>query len=168
MDVNGTKINELSPLPPPPSPLPQLPQSKNTSSPITASHPAATFVSALTNYSNTLSSSCTRPSTILDYYTLSKDYSTIASSLVNSDSTATIVSINYVCDLKSDYVLNMRDFVNGEISWGENYEDLEKQFGEEVDAGITGVELFQYDILDGVEEVREGNGKLRFQHGVCN
>ena len=78
------------------------------------------------------------------------------------------MSINYVCDLKSDYVLNMRDFVNGEISWGENYEDLEKQFGEEVDAGITGVELFQYDILDGVEEVREGNGKLRFQHGVCN
>jgi hypothetical protein len=50
----------------------------------------------------------------------------------------------------------MRDFVNGDVPWGGAYAEDEREFKETVDVGITGVELFQFDILDGVEEVRRG------------
>jgi len=67
----------------------------------------------------------------------------VAAALVNPTATSTIVEISYTCELSTDYVENMKDFVVDNPSYPE--------FNQEVNVGITGIELFQFDILDGVE-----------------
>ena len=116
--------------------------SRDGASAVTESSLARQFAEDLAVHSESISSSCYRTPKISSYYALSDEYPLVASSYATEDLTSTIINVAYSCPYSAFYANKISDFALDNPSYADLYD--------KVDVGLTGIDLFQKDALNGV------------------
>ncbi|GMH47169.1 hypothetical protein TrVE_jg3060 [Triparma verrucosa] len=106
---------------------------------VTTSSDAADFTSNLISWSANATQSCPTISESTSYFTLAAQGLTeLGLNYVSSSKSTTFTYITYTCPITNTYVSDLRSYVNSNCPLT-------------LTCGSTGIELFQIDILEGVE-----------------
>ncbi|GMH76276.1 hypothetical protein TL16_g07022 [Triparma laevis f. inornata] len=108
---------------------------------VRVSEAASTFSLNLASWSQNHTESCPTISMAMSYYALAAEgLTSLGENYVSKDGTTTFTYITYTCPITNTYVSDLREYVNSNTNCPSP-----------LTCGSTGIELFQIDILEGVE-----------------